>query len=87
MLKKMAFAITLTGLLASPALAQAPGPPPDCAALIRQVRDQVANRFDSGSHAAVDLAAQAERLLSDQKPADCVAKVQEAARAAGLAVR
>ena len=87
MMKGFAFAITLTGFVAAPAFAQAPAPPPDCAALIRQVREQVGNRFDSGSQAATDLAAQAEKLLSDQKPVDCVAKVQEAAQAAGLTVK
>ena len=86
MVKTFALAITLTGLLAPAAFAQAPAAPPDCAAMIRQVRDQVANRFDSGSHAAADLAAQAEKLLGDRKPADCVAKVREAAQAAGLTV-
>ena len=87
MVKKFALAIALTQLLSAPALAQAPASPPDCAALIRQVRDQVANRFDNGSQVATELATQAEKLLGDQKAADCLAKVAEAARAAGLAVR
>ena len=87
MVKDLALAIALAALAAGPALAQAPPAPPDCAALIRQVRDQVANRFDSGRHAAVDLAAQAETLHADKKPADCAAKVQDAAKAAGLTVK
>jgi hypothetical protein len=87
MAKHLALAIALTGLLSAPALAQSPAPAPDCAVLISQVRDQVANRFDSGSHLAIDLAAQAERLLGDQKPADCLAKIQEAAQVAGLIVK
>jgi hypothetical protein len=87
MVKKFALAIAFGGFLAAPAFAQTPAAPPDCAVLIQQVREQVGNRFDSGSQAAADLAAQAERLLGDQKPADCVAKVQEAAQAAGLIVK
>lgn len=87
MVKKFALAIAFGGFLAAPAFAQAPAVPPDCAALIRQVREQVGNRFDSGSQTAADLAAQAERLLGAQKPADCLARVQEAAQAAGLPVK
>ena len=84
MVKRFALGITLAGLFGGHASAQTPAPPADCAALIQQVRDQVANRFDSGAHAALDLAAQAEKLHTDKKPADCVAKVQEAAKVAGL---
>ena len=87
MLKKFALAIAFGGVLTAPAFAQAPATPPDCAALIQQVREQVGNRFDSGSQAASDLASQAERLLGAQKPADCLAKIQEAAQAAGLTVK
>lgn len=88
MAKHLALAIALTGLLAAPAAhAQSAAPALDCAVLISQVRDQVANRFDSGSHLAADLATQAERLLGDQKPADCLAKIQEAAQVAGLTVK
>ena len=74
-----------TALAQTPA--QAPAPAPDCAALIAQVRDQVGNRFDGGRHTAIDLAAEAEKLHSAQKSADCVAKVQEAAKAAGFDVK
>lgn len=86
MMKGSLLAITLAGLVTGTALAQAPAPSsPNCAALIKQVRDQVGNRFDGGRHSAVTLAAQAEKLDKDKKPADCVAKVQEAAKAAGIA--
>jgi len=67
--------------------AQAPAPPPDCAALITRVRDQVGNRFDNGRHTAVDLAAQAEQHDKDKKPAECLARIQDAGQAAGLALR
>jgi hypothetical protein len=89
MTKRALLAITLVGSMTGIALAQAPAPPPppDCAALIKQVRDQVGNRFDGGRHSAVALAAEAEKLHGDKKPADCVAKVQEAAKAAGIAMK
>jgi hypothetical protein len=53
--------------------------------LIKQIRDQVGNRFDAGRHSAVDLAQQAEKLHNDKKSPECVAKAQEAQKAAGLA--
>ena len=84
MVKHVALAVMLVTGLAGSALAQAPAPTPDCPALIQHVKDQVGNRFDSGRHAAIDLAAEAEKLHGDQNPADCVAKVREAAVAAGL---
>jgi hypothetical protein len=81
--------ITLVGLVTGTALAQAPdkAPAPDCAALIKEVRDQVGNRFAGGRHSAVALTADAEKLDNDKKPADCVAEVQEVAQAAGLAMK
>ncbi len=89
MTKIFPMAVTFVGLTVGSALAQqTPPPAPDCTALIKQVRDQVGNRFDGGRYTAQGLAAEAEKLLSDKKPAsDCVAKVQEAAKAAGLAVK
>jgi len=91
MAKSFLMGVTLVGLMVGGALAQAPAqapaPAPDCAALIKQVRDQVSNRFDAGRYAAQDHAAAAEKLHNDKKPADCMAKVQEAAKAANLSVK
>jgi hypothetical protein len=89
MMKNSLLAIVLVGLVTGLAFAQAPAPAqaPDCAALIKQVRDQVGNRFDGGRHSAVALTAEAEKLHNDKKPADCAAKVQEAAKAAGIAMK
>jgi hypothetical protein len=88
MAKIFPIAITLVGVAVGAALAQAPPAQPDCTAMIKRVRDQVANRFDAGRYAAQGLAAEAEKMLNDKKPvADCVAKVQEAAKAAGVAVK
>lgn len=69
----------------TPAPAQAP-PTPDCAAMIKSVRDRVGNRFDAARYTAITLAAQAEALQRDNKVADCIAKAEEAAKAAGLAL-
>jgi uncharacterized iron-regulated protein len=88
MTKIFLMAIALMGLTVGNALAQAPPPTPDCTAMIKQVRDQVGNRFDGGRYTAQELAAAAEKLAADKKPAaDCVAKAQEAAKAAGLSVK
>jgi hypothetical protein len=61
-------------------------PPPDCPKLIQQVRDQVGNRFDAGRGAVLALAAEAEKLHSDKRTGECLAKVQEAAKAANLKI-
>lgn len=84
MVKNVALAMVLAGCMVGHALGQTPASPPNCPALIQQVKDQVGNRFDSGRHAAIDLVTEAEKLNGDQKPADCVATVHEAAKAAGL---
>ena len=91
MAASLVLASVLVGSIAGSALAQTPAPaqtPPaqDCPAMIKNVRERVANRFDAGRHSAVALASQAEALQKDNKPADCVAKAQEAAKAAGLAL-
>lgn len=83
----VALAWLMAGTAVAQTPAQAPAPPLDCAALITQVRDQVGNRFDNGRHTAVDLAAQAEQHHRDKKPAECLAKVQDAGMAAGLALK
>jgi hypothetical protein len=90
MAQSLVVAAVLGGSIVGSAFGQKPAPAPaptaqDCAAMIKRVRDQVANRFDSGRHSAVTLAGQAEALQKDNKPADCMAKAQEAAKAAGVA--
>jgi hypothetical protein len=89
--KSLAIVVALVASMAASASAQqapasgsAAAQPPDCAALIKQIRDQVGNRFDAGRHSAVDLAQQAEKLHNDKKSPECVAKAQEAQKAAGL---
>ena len=90
MAESLVLAAVLGGSIVGSAFAQTPAPAQapaaqDCAAMIKRVRDQVANRFDGGRHSALTLAGQAEALQKENKPADCVAKAQEAAKAAGLA--
>ena len=88
MAKIFPMAVTFVGLTIGSAMAQAPPPAPDCSAMIKHVRDQVSNRFDGARYTAQDLAAQAEKILNDKQPmADCVAKVQEAAKVAGIALK
>ena len=89
--ESLVLAAVLGGSIVGSAFAQAPAPaqtPPaqDCPAIIKNVRDRVANRFDNARHTALTLASQAEALQKDNKPADCMAKAEEAAKAAGIAM-
>jgi hypothetical protein len=91
MAESLVLAVALVGSIVGNALAQTPAPaqtppPPDCAAMIKSVNDRVANRFDTGRHTAVTLTGQAAAMHKDNKTADCMAKVEEAAKAAGLAM-
>ena len=55
-----------------------------CPALIKQIRDAAANRFDAGAASAKALAAQAEDLHKAGKHPEAIAKAEEAAKAMGL---
>lgn len=91
MAESLVLATVLVGSIVGSAFAQTPAPAQpapaqDCPAMIKSVKDRVANRFDAGRHTALTLAGQAEALNKDNKAADCMAKAQEAAKAAGLAM-
>ena len=91
MAKSLVLTSVLVGSIVGSAAAQAPAPaqaPPaqTCAEMIKNIKDRVANRFDSGRHNAVALVSQAEALQKDNKEADCVAKAEEAHKAAGVAM-
>jgi hypothetical protein len=93
MAESLVLASVLVGSIVGSAFAQTPAPAPaqaptaqDCPAMIKNVRDRVANRFDAGRYNAQVLASQAEALHREDKVADCLAKVDEAHKAAGLAM-
>jgi len=93
MAQSLVLASVLVGSIVGSAFAQTPAPAPaqapaaqDCQAAIKNVRDRVANRFDAGRYNAQNLANEAEALHRDNKTSDCLAKAEEAHKAAGLAM-
>jgi hypothetical protein len=74
-------ALAMVGFLAGPALAG------QCPALIKQINDGVGNRADAGAAQAKMLAKEAEDLHKAGKHADSVKKAQDAAKAAGIALK
>jgi hypothetical protein len=81
MIKHGVLSLAIVALLAGPALAT------ECPTLIKQVRDGVGMRFDNAKYAALNLAAEAEKLHSEGKHAESVAKAEEAAKAAGITLK
>ncbi len=77
-MKTFLMAVTLTGLLASPAIAF------ECPTLKAQIDKETGRRFDSGSNRAKDLANEAMVLHGAGKHAEAIAKLDEAAKAAGM---
>src|SRR5262245_66451601 len=93
MAESLVLASVFVGSIVGSAFAQTPAPAPaqapaaqDCQAAIKNVRDRVANRFDGGRYSAQNLANEAEALHRDSKTSDCLAKAEEAHKAAGLAI-
>ncbi|MDQ5875062.1 MAG: hypothetical protein M3526_06735 [Actinomycetota bacterium] len=77
-MKTFLMAVSLTGLLASPAIAF------ECPTLQAQINDETGRRFDAGSHEAKRIAAEAAKLHAEGKHAESIAKYDEAAKAAGI---
>jgi len=77
------FVITLAtvGLLAGPALAG------QCPSLIKQINDATGTRADAGAAQARLLAKESEALHKAGKHAESVTKAEEAAKAAGIALK
>lgn len=77
MLRSLAMSVTAVALLAGPVLAQAPAG--GCQALIAQVVAATSNRLDYSANRAKDKVVEAQRLLKENKQAECVVKMEEAA--------
>ena len=74
MLKTLAMALTMVGLLVGPALAN------QCPLLIKQIMDATAGKTDDASKKAVAMATEAKALHEAGKHADAVKKAEEAAQ-------
>ena len=81
MMRQLAMALAVVGLLAGPALAN------QCPLLIKQVRDACAGKTDDACKKAMALADDAEKLHKDGKHAESVAKAQEAAKPINLTLK
>ena len=81
MLKTLAMALVLVGLVAGPVLAN------QCPLLIKQVMDATAGKTDDASKKAVALANEAKALHDSGKHADSVAKAEDAAKAINLTLK
>lgn len=81
MMRQLAMALAMVGLLAGPALAN------QCPLLIKQVMDATAGKTDDASKKAVALANEAKALHDAGKHAEAVAKAQEAAKAINLTLK
>ncbi len=81
MLKTLAMALALVGLVAGPVLAN------QCPLLIKQVMDATAGKTDDASKKAVTLANEAKALHDSGKHAESVAKAEEAAKAINLTLK
>jgi hypothetical protein len=81
MMRKLAMALAMVGLLAGPALAN------QCPLLIKQVMDATAGKTDDASKKAVALANEAKALHDAGKHAEAVAKAQEAAKEINLTLK
>ena len=85
MVRTLATSLAVAALWAGPAVAQAPAGA--CQSLIEQVRVATGNRLDYSANRARDKMMEAERLLKDNKSAECMVKMQEAANDIQLTVR
>jgi squalene cyclase len=83
-MRKLLMSLAVVTVAAVPALAQAP---PNCQAMIDQVKSATNNRLDYSAYRAMDLVAVAEQLLKANRPAECAIKVQEAANEIQLTLR
>ena len=81
MLKTLAMALVLVGLVAGPVLAN------QCPLLVKQVMDATAGKTDDASKKAVALANEAKALHDSGKHAESVAKAEEAAKAINLTLK
>jgi len=77
-MKKFVIALSVVGLLASPAAAN------QCPLLIKQIMDATAGKTDDASKKAVALANEAKALHDAGKHAESIAKAKEAAAAIKL---
>jgi hypothetical protein len=81
MMRQLAMALAVVGLLAGPAFAN------QCPLLVKQIRDACAGKTDDGCKKALTGADDAEKLHKDGKHAEAVAKAQEAASAAKVTLK
>jgi hypothetical protein len=58
-----------------------------CEGLIIQIDRETSNRLDYSANMARDLVADAQQLLKDNKPGECLTKAQEAANAIQMPFR
>ena len=81
MLRTLAMALAMVGLVVGPAMAN------QCPLLIKQVMDATAGKTDDASKKAVALANEAKALHEAGKHAESVAKSEEAAKAINLTLK
>ena len=77
-MKAFMMAIAALGMVVSPALAN------ECPLLKAQIDKETGRRLDAGSNQAKDLANEAMVLHGAGKHAESIAKLEEAAKAAGM---
>jgi hypothetical protein len=85
MVRTLVMSLTAVALSAGFALAQAPATL--CQSLINQVATATDTRLDYSASSAKDKLAVAAQLLKDNKPAECIVKVEEAANDIQLTLR
>jgi hypothetical protein len=85
MVRTLVMSLTAVALSAGLALAQAPTTV--CQSLIDQVEGATTNRLDYSANWAKDKLAVAAQLLKDNKQAECIVKVEEAASAIQLTLK
>ncbi len=81
MMRKLAMALAVVGLLAGPALAN------QCPLLVKQIMDATAGKTDDASKKAVAMANEAKALHDSGKHPEAVAKAKEAAGAIKLELK
>ena len=86
MLATVALVVSLSGCATEPAPTPVTFRAP-CEGLILQIKRETGNRLDYSANRANDLVADAEVLLKDNKPGECLTKAQEAANAIQMPYR
>ena len=81
MMKKLAMALALVGMMAGPA------PAFQCPLLLKQIQDATAGKTDAASKKAMEIAAEGEKLHKEGKHAESVAKMDEAAKELNLTLK